>query len=87
MIHVIRHRKSGKWYVRKVWLAKASISFEEYETAMSLAFQLAKKDKLSIVVYDCGKIKTTSIHPDGPGTIPNKDTDQLNFFNKIYDHC
>jgi len=82
MIHVIRYHKNGKWYIRKMWLTKATESFEEYEQAMILALQWAKKERLSIAVYDRGKIKTTSVHPDGPGAVTLKD-DQLNFLSEI----
>ncbi|MDP8209707.1 MAG: hypothetical protein P9M05_02775 [Candidatus Stygibacter australis] len=83
MIHVIRYHKNGKWYVRKMWLTKATESFEEYEQAMILALQWARKDLLSIVVYYCDTIKTTSVHPDGPGAMTLKDDDQLNFLREI----
>ena len=83
MIHVIRRSKNGKWYVKKAWLAKATLSFEEYEQAMILAIQLAKESCLSIVVYDRGKIKTTSVHPNGPGAMTLNNTDQMDFLKEI----
>ena len=82
MIHVIRRRWNGRWFVKKAWLTKASLSFVEYEDAMILALQLAREGKLSITVYDRDVIKTVSVHPYGHGAVTLKD-DQLNFLSKI----